>query len=178
MPMLNQAANHSSGSRRLTLTMLAARDQADQFKGVPRGTAKTFRFLAAFQEAEPYLGLPPQAFKLIAWLVKQTMPQDWEEGSRPICWPSASRQAEFLGISPARVKILNRVLQEAGIFVMRDSETGKRYGRRDPDGRIIEAFGFDLSPLAYRFDEFIRLAAEARAERACMRALKKRATWG
>jgi len=176
MPVAHQVANHSSGSRRLTLTMLAARDQADRFKGVPRGTAKTFHFLAAFQEAEPYLGLPPQAFKLVSWLVKQTQPQDWEEGSRPLCWPSAARQAEFLGMSLPRVKILNRALQEAGIFVMRDSPTGKRYGRRDADGRIIEAYGFDLSPLAYRVDEFIRLAAEARAERDRMRTLRKRAT--
>src|SRR5271154_5466557 len=57
-------SNRPSGSRRLTLTMLAARDQADSFQGVPRGTGKPFRYLAAFQEAEPYLGLPPQAYKL------------------------------------------------------------------------------------------------------------------
>jgi replication initiation protein RepC len=169
-------AHQPTGFRRLTLTMLAARDQADQFKGAPKGTANIFRYLAAFQEAEPYLGLPPQAFKLVAWLAKQTMAQDWEEGSRPICWPSASRQGEFLGLSPARVKILNRALFEAGVFILRDSETGKRYGRRDANGRIVEAYGFDLSPLAYRFEEFIRIAAEARAERERMRALKKRAT--
>jgi Replication protein C N-terminal domain len=65
---------------------------------VPRGTGKPFRYLAAFQEAEPYLGLPPQAYKLLAWLVKQTMAHDWEEGSRPICWPSAARQEEFLAL--------------------------------------------------------------------------------
>lgn len=169
-------ANQPSGSRRLTLTMLTARDRADCFQGVPRGAGKPLRYLAAFQEAEPYLGLPPQAYKLVAWLVKQTMPADWEEGSRPICWPSAARQAEFLALSPARVKTLNRALFEAGIFIIRDSETGKRYGRRAPDGRIIEAYGFDLSPLAYRFDDFIRVAAEARAERERMRSLKKRAT--
>ena len=166
----------SSGLRRFTPAMLAARDQADAFKGVPRRSGKPFRYLAAFQEAEPYLGLPPHSYKFIAWLVKQTMPHDWEEGSRPICWPSAARQAEFLRISLARVKVLNRALYEAGIFVMRDSPTGKRYGRRDPDKRIIEAYGFDLSPLACRYDEFIRLAAEAKAEREEMKGLRRRAT--
>ena len=170
------STSRPSGLRRLTPTMLAARDQADEFKGAPKGSASPLRYLAAFQEAEPYLGLPPQAYKLVAWLVKQTMPQDWEEGSRPICWPSAARQAEFLALSPARVKVLNRALFEAGIFIIRDSETGKRYGRRSPDGRIIEAYGFDLSPLAYRFDAFIRIAVEARAERERKRALKKRGT--
>jgi len=165
-----------SGLRRFTPIMLAVRDQADTFPGAPKGFGKPFQYLAAFQEAEPYLGLPPQAYKLVAWLVKQTMAHDWEEGSRPICWPSAARQAEFLGLSEARVKVLNRVLFEAGIFVIRDSETGKRYGRRGPDGRIIEAYGFDLSPLALRYDEFIRIAAEAKAERERMKALRKRAT--
>jgi replication initiation protein RepC len=166
-----------SGMRRINLDMRARLDQADGFTGVPRGTAKPLRFLAAFQEAEPYLGLPAHAYKLVAWLVKQTQPQDWEEGSRPICWPSARRQAEFLGLSPARVKHLNRALFEAGILVIRDSVQGKRWGRRDPlSKRIIEAYGFDLAPLAVRYDEFIRIAATARVERERMRTLRRRAT--
>src|SRR5271156_2443543 len=36
-----------SGLRRFPLTMLSVRDQADQFKGVPRGSGKPFRYLAA-----------------------------------------------------------------------------------------------------------------------------------
>jgi replication initiation protein RepC len=176
MSIATQLPNHLTGSRRLTLTMLTARDRADGFRGLPPGTAKPLRFLAAFQEAEPYLGLPGHAFKLVSWLIKQTMACDWEEGSRPIAWPSARRQQEFLGLSAARVKVLNRALFDAGLFVIRDNEQGKRYGRRGTDGRIIEAYGFDLSPLAQRYDEFVRIAAEARAERARMKALRRRAT--
>ena len=164
MSIAQALPNQATGARRMNLTMLAARDRADGFTGLPRGTAKPLHFLGAFQEAEPYLGLPSHAFKLVSWLVKQTQPQDWEEGSRPIAWPSARRQAEFLGLSATQVKALNRALFEAGIFVIRDNEQGKRYGRRGPDGRIIEAFGFDLSPLALRHDEFIRLAATAKVE--------------
>jgi replication initiation protein RepC len=168
--------NQVTGARRMTLHMLTLIDEADQFEGLPRGTAKPLRFLHGFQEAEPYLGLPAHAFKLVSWLVKQTQPQDWEEGSRPIAWPSARLQAEFLGLSTTQVKALNRALFEAGIFVIRDNEQGKRYGRRGPDGRIIEAFGFDLSPLARRHDEFIRLAAEAKVERGHMRDGRRRVT--
>lgn len=165
-----------TGARRISLAMLAARDRADHFIGVGTGTAKPFGYLAAFQEAAPYLGLPSQAFMLVAWLVKQTMPCDWEVGSRPIAWPSARHQQEFLNLSPARVKALNRALFEAGIFVIRDNEQGKRYGRRGPDKRIIEAYGFDLSPLAQRAEEFIRIAAQAKAERDRMKALRQRIT--
>jgi replication initiation protein RepC len=173
---IQQQELSAQGSRRLTLTMMAVREQADRFEGLPRGMAKPLRFLAAFQEAEPYLGLPPHAYKLVAWLVKMTQAQDWEAGSRPIAWPSAARQAEFLGLTRNAVKTLNRLLFEVGVVVMRDSPTGKRYGRRDDQGRIIEAYGFDLSPLAFRLEEFVRIAAGARAERERTQALKRRAT--
>src|SRR5271166_1030754 len=162
-----------SGARRINLQMLMMLDRANAFTGLPRGTAKPFLILAAFEEAEPYLGLPAHAFKLISWLVKKTQPQDWEQGSRPITWPSAREQEEFLGLSDSQVKYLNRTLFEAGVFVMRDNEQGKRYGRRGPDKRIIEAFGFDLSPLAQRYDEFVRIAGEARAERKRMKDLRR-----
>lgn len=165
-----------TGARRIDLTMRAHLDQANRFTGLPRGTAKPLRYLAAFQEAEPYLGLPVHAYKLVAWLVKLTETQDWEEGSRPIAWPSARRQEEFLGLSPARVKYLNRALFEAGIFVIRDNEQGKRYGRRDAQRRIVEAYGFDLSLLVQRYDEFVRIAAEAKIERTRMTKLRRQAT--
>src|ERR1700722_14408274 len=176
MSIATHLSNQVTGARRMSLHMLTLINQADTFAGLPRGTAKPLRFLGAFQEAEPYLGLPAHAFKLVSWLMKQTQAQDWEEGSRPIAWPSARRQQEFLGLSAARVKSLNRALFEAGIFVIRDNEQGKRYGRRGPNGRIIEAFGFDLSPPAQRFDEFVRLAAAAKVERERMKDGRRRVT--
>ena len=74
------------------------------------------------------------------------------------------------------MKALNRALIEAGLITMKDSPNGKRYGRRDRKGRIVEAYGFDLSPLAARHAEFVRLAEEAKAERAEMARLRRRAT--
>lgn len=113
----------------------------------------------------------------IHWLFRFTQPQDWVRGGRPIVWPSASLQQEALGLSATRVKALNRALIEAGLVTMRDSPNGKRYGRRNPkDGRIVEAYGFDLSPLAARHAEFVRLAEQAKAERAEMGRLRRRAT--
>jgi replication initiation protein RepC len=166
-----------SGARRLSLSMLMARDSADTFTGLPCGSAKPLRILAAFQEAEPYLGLPAHAFKLVSYLVQRTQPQDWEEGSRPIAWPSAREVEEFLSLSPTRRKALERALFEAGILVMRDHPQGKRYGRRDKTTkRITEAFGYDLTPLAQRQEEFIRVAAAAKIERDKMKALRRRVT--
>ena len=61
--------NRANGCRRVTLDMRARLDEADRFKGLPKGTAKPLTFLFAFQQAEPYLGLPPHTFKLVSWLV-------------------------------------------------------------------------------------------------------------
>jgi hypothetical protein len=108
------APTRANGCRRVTLEMRAWLDRADSFKGLPPGTAKPLTFLYAFKEAEPYLGLPAHTYKLVDWLVRLTKPQDWEEGSRPIAWPQARRQEEFLGLSERRTQALNRVLQEAG----------------------------------------------------------------
>nr|WP_294516651.1 plasmid replication protein RepC [uncultured Rhodopila sp.] len=43
-------------------------------------------------------------------------------------------------------------------------------------GRIVEAYGFDLSPIAVRHAEFVRLAAEAKAEREQIGRLRRRVT--
>jgi hypothetical protein len=164
------------GARRINLEMRVRLDEADKFTGLPHGTAKRFEILAAFEQAEPYLGLPSQASKLVAWLVRQTQDQDWEQGSRPIAWPSAERQAEFLGgMSLRAVQLLNRRLWEAGIFVMRDDPQGRRYGHRDKrTGRVTKAFGFDLSPLALRCEEFKKVAVDAQIERNRMSSLRRR----
>ena len=132
--------------------------------------------LAAFKAAAPRLGLSPRLVHAVDWLFRFTQPQDWGRGGRPIVWPSASLQQEALGLSPTRAKALNRALIEAGLITMKDSPNGKRYGVRDRAGRITEAYGFDLSPIAARHAEFVRLAEEAQAERAEMGRLRRRAT--
>lgn len=156
--------------------MRAEIDKADAFTGFPRGTAKPFQILTAFEQALPYLGLPALTQRLVGYLVRCGDPKDWEEGSRPIAWPSNIRLQELLGVSQRRVKMLTRELCEAGLFVMRDHPQGKRFGRRDKQDRIIEAYGFDLSPLAQRYDEFVQIAADAQVERERMRKLRRRAS--
>ena len=113
----------------------------------------------------------------IDWLFSFTQPQDWGRGGRPIVWPSASLQQDALGLSATRVKALNRELIEAGLVTMKDSPNGKRYGKRDPKTRrIVEAYGFDLSPIAARHAEFVRLAEEAKARAGGDGRLRRRAT--
>src|SRR5271165_5967394 len=170
-------AGAPTGFRRLTPSLLRADRAAAGFDGLPDGVSVPGQLLAAFKAAAPRLGLPPRLVHAVDWLFRFTMPQDWGRGGRPIVWPSASMQQEALGLSPSRVKAVNRALIEAGLIAMRDSPNGKRYGHRNPrTGQIVEAYGFDLSPIAMRHAEFVRLAEEAKAERDELRRLRRRAT--
>ena len=169
-------AGYPTGFRRLTPGLLKADRTAENFGGLPDGVTMHGQLLAAFKAAAPRLGLSPRMVHAVDWLFRFTMPQDWGRGGRPIVWPSASLQQEALGLSATRVKAINRALIEAGLVTMKDSPNGKRYGKRDPKGTIVEAYGFDLSPIAARHGEFVRLAAEAKAERVEMARFRRRAT--
>ena len=165
-----------SGFRRLTPGLLHADRTAENFAGMPDGVTTPGQLLAAFKAAASRLGLSQCLVHVVDWLFRFTQPQDWGRGGRPIVWPSASLQQEALGLSATRVKAINRALIEAGLITMRDSPNGKRYGHRDPRGQIVEAYGFDLSPIAARHAEFVLLAEEAREERELMGRLRRRAT--
>jgi len=169
-------AGSPTGFRRLTPSLLRADRTAETFVGLPKGVTPG-GVLAALKAAASRLGLSPRLVHAVDWLFRFTQPQDWERGGgRPIVWPSAALQREALGLSETQVKAINRALIEAGLITMRDSPNGKRYGQRGRDGRIIEAYGFDLSPLAARYTELVRVAEEARAERLEMGRLRRRAT--
>lgn len=165
-----------TGFRRLTPGLIKVDRTAEGFAGLPDGVTIHGQLLAAIKAAAPRLGLAPRLVHAIDWLFCFTQPQDWERGARPIVWPSALLQREALGVSETQAKRLNRHLIELGLITMKDSPNGKRYGRRDTRGRIVEAYGFDLSPLAARYQEFVQLAEEGRAEREVMGRLRRRAT--
>jgi replication initiation protein RepC len=155
-----------TGFRRMTPGLLKADRTAEGFAGLPDGVSSPGQLLAAMKAAAPRLCIAPRLVHAVDWLFRFTQPQDWEKSARPVVWPSAAMQQEALGLSETQVKEINRRLIELGLITMKDSPNGKRYGRRDPKGRIVEAYGFDLSPIAARYAEFVRLAEEGRAERA------------
>jgi replication initiation protein RepC len=169
-------AGTPTGLRRLTPSSLTVSRAAEGFAGLPNGVIVPGQLLAALKAVAPRIGVSSRLVHAVDWLFRFTQPQDWGRGGRPIVWPSSSVQQEALGLSLTQVKALNRALIEAGLITMKDSPNGKRYGRRDQQGRIVEAYGFDLSPIALRHAEFVQLAEEAKAERTEMGRLRRRAT--
>lgn len=118
------------------------------------------------------LGLKSADVMLLDCFAAFTKPQDWEQGRRPIVWASNSYLMEQTGFSLAALRRHIRRLLEQGVIWVKDSANGKRYGHRDGDGYIIDAYGFDLSPLAARAEEFEVLHTELQEERQFCKSLR------
>ena len=145
--------------------------QAGERVSVP----KTRAFVAV-KRVGAYIGLKAGDMMLLDTLGAFTQAQDWEEGRRPIVWASNAYLMEQTGFSLSALKRHARRLAEFGTIAFKDSPNGKRWGRRDADGVIVEAYGFDLSPLSARVEEFEQLQAELQAERELCQRLKRQIT--
>lgn len=161
-----------TGLRKITPAMIAPLEKSMSFELTE--TRKPGQVLAAFKAAAPHLGLGAAIVHAVDYLFALTHPIDWQPGARPIVWPSAATQEGALCLSRSQVKRLNRRLVELGLVVMKDSPNGKRYGRRaGTNGPIIEAYGFDLSPLADRQSEFEQIAKAGREARLQLTQLRR-----
>ena len=150
---------------------------AEQFAqaGEQIAVPKTRAFVAV-KRVGAYIGLKAGDMMFLDTLGAFTQAQDWEEGQRPIVWASNAYLMEQTGFSLSALKRHARRLAENGVISFKDSPNGKRWGHRDADGRIIEAYGFDLSPLSARVEEFEELHAELQAERELCQRLKRQIT--
>ena len=139
--------------------------RAGEGLSVPKNKA-----LLAVKRVAAHLGLKPSDMMLLDTFGAFTKPQDWEQSRRPIVWASNAYLMEQTGFSLSALKRHARRLVEAGLIAFRDSSNGKRWGHRDEQGYIIEAYGYDLSPLAARAEEFAHLFAQIQDDRQfCLR---------
>jgi len=145
--------------------------QAGERVAVP----KTRAFVAV-KRVGAHIGLKAGDMMLLDTLGAFTQAQDWEEGRRPIVWASNAYLMEQTGFSLSALKRHARRLAEAGAIAFKDSPNGKRWGKRDVEGVIVEAYGFDLSPLSARVDEFEQLHGHLQAERELCQRLKRQIT--
>ena len=123
------------------------------------------RAITAVKKVSAAIGLKSQDMVLLDIFGAITQAQDWESGRRPIVWPSNNMLMEQTGFSLSTLRRHIHKLCEAGVISIAESPNGKRWGRRDKDGVIIEAYGIDLAPLAARATEFEALYAELQVKR-------------
>ena len=145
--------------------------QAGERVAVPKSKA-----FVAVKRVGAHIGLKAGDVLLLDTLGAFTQALDWEEGRHPIVWASNAYLMEQTGFSLSALKRHARRLAEIGVISFKDSPNGKRWGRRDADGVIIEAYGFDLSPLSARAEEFEHLQAELQAERELCQRMKRQVT--
>ncbi|MEM7710743.1 MAG: plasmid replication protein RepC, partial [Pseudomonadota bacterium] len=145
--------------------------QAGERVAVP----KTQAFVAV-KRVGAHIGLKAGDMLLLDTLGAFTHAQDWEERQRPIVWASNAYLMEQTGFSLSALKRHARRLAEVGVIAFKDSPNGKRWGRRNDDGHIVEAYGFDLSPMAARVEEFTELYGRIQEERALCQRLKRQIT--
>ena len=134
--------------------------QAGEQLSIPKSQATS-----ATKRVAATIGLQAQDLLLLDTFAAFTQPQDWEQGRRPIVWASNNFLMEQTGFSLSTLRRHVRRLAELGLIWIKDSPNGKRYGHRDQDGVIVEAYGFDLAPLAARAEEFEALYAQIKEER-------------
>jgi len=75
-----------------------------------------------------------------------------------------SHKANGMNIRTLRRRLAN--LLDCGLIRRRSSPNGKRYAHHDADGNIIAAYGFDISPLIERMQEFKERVAQEEYRRA------------
>ena len=80
------------------------------------------------------------------------------------------------GMAGATLRRHIAVLVQAGLITRKDSANGKRFARKDSNGEIDTAYGFDLSPLLARSEELAVLAQTVIDERAAFKNAKEALT--
>lgn len=122
---------------------------SEDFAGLERDTNR-YDLLVLVKRAGKAAGFSSKMIQLLDYYMAFTRDTDWEEGARPIIYQSLAKTALDLGVSERQIQFLEQALFEAEAITWNDSGNHRRYGQRcQQSGRILYAFGVDLTPLAY-----------------------------
>jgi replication initiation protein RepC len=157
----------------MTLAMLAAQViEPEDGKAVDK-----WKLYRALCEARMRLGITDRALSLLNALLTFYPKSELSAENGLVVFPSnAQLSLRAHGMAEQTIRRHLAVLVDVGLISRKDSANGKRYARRDGEGAIGEAFGFNLGPLLARAGEIETLAAAAVAERLALQRLKERFT--
>ncbi|WP_414476238.1 plasmid replication protein RepC [Microvirga sp. M2] len=148
----------SSGGRRLRHAALAAREFV-----LETGRTVTRKELsAAARDAAKALELRNGPRSVLSELVACWGEQEWE---RLLVWPSNDYLVARTGLSERGIRKAFRVLIDHKLIIPKESPNGKRYAIKDLVGEIIDAFGFDLTPVYARRGEWAERIVEQKQAR-------------
>jgi replication initiation protein RepC len=163
------------GRRSLTLAHVAAQMAASARQ--PDKVVHKWRIFRAICTARPALCVSERSLAVLNALLSFHPETTLAAEDDLIVFPSNEQLClRTHGMPPSTLRRQLAALVDAGLIVRRDSPNGKRYARKGRGGEITLAFGFDLSPLAARAEEFERIAEEIEAEARAVRLAKERIT--
>ncbi|OYU47224.1 MAG: replication initiation protein RepC [Rhizobiales bacterium PAR1] len=173
--MTHGLATTPFGRRSMSLGLIATQAQARAVE--PEKTVHKWKVFTALTEAKDRLGLPDRALAILNALLSFHQETTLTAGDPLVVFPSNEKlAARAHGVAPTTLRRHLAILVDAGIVIRRDSPNGKRYARRGEGGAVSEAFGFDLTPLVARAEEFEALAAEVQARKKALRLARERVT--
>ncbi len=161
------------GRRTLSLGMVAAQVAAREVESKVAHKWKTFRAIAECKDA---LGVSDRSLVVLNALLT-CLPETALTAGDIVVFPSnKALSLRSHGMPETTLRRHLAALVQAGLIIRRDSPNGKRYARKDGAGEVERAFGFDLSPVLARAEEFDNLAAEVSAERRSAAMARERVT--
>ena len=163
------------GRRSMTLGMIASQVTA---KSAPQGaTVDKWKVFYSIRDAKELLGATDRSLTLLNALLSFHLESRLEADGDLIVWPSnEALTARANGMPPTTLRRHLAVLVDCGLIIRRDSPNGKRFVRKGRGGQIEQAYGFDLSPIVARAQEFEDLAEAVRAEKKAFHVAKERLT--
>lgn len=120
-----------------------------------------WQLLRAAEEAREPLGLKATSLNLLRAMVS-LIPGD-SLGAAPdrhICFASNQTLAARAHVSVATIERHVSILADAGLIKRATTMNGKRWARRDGQGRVVVASGLSLAPLLERFAELAQMARD------------------
>jgi replication initiation protein RepC len=169
---------HSStapfGRRSLTLAHVAT--QVTAKAQPPDKAVHKWQVFRAICTAKARIGVSERALAVLDALLS-FHPETTLSGEGLIVFPSNQQLAlRAHGMPPATLRRHLAALVDCGLIIRRDSPNGKRFARKGRSGTIEMAFGFDLSPLVARAEEFEAWAEDVRADERALRLVRERIT--
>ena len=163
------------GRRSMTLGMISSQVTA---KAMPAGVSvHKWHVFQNIKETRMALGATDRALAILDALLSFHPDTALYGDSALVVWPSNEqliRRAN--GMSPATLRRHLANLVDCGLVIRRDSPNGKRFARKGQGGEVEQAYGFDLSPIVARAEEFKELAEAVRAEAKAYRLVRERLT--
>ncbi len=130
-----------------------------------------FEIIRLLERANSHLGLSKGAVNFLSYALRHTKEVDWEPGNAAIFYKSVSVIASDLNLSERQVYNLEKSVCEFFGLTIRATANKRRFGKRESTaenrGKIIFAYGLDLSPLKEKIQslrESVRRIEERRAE--------------